>query len=733
MTNKKSKLKKFIIVCLLMTICLSLGLVTYFFAITAGTSLDQQKIELASASSFQIFDNQNNGINISDISGKNAYVIFDELKPHTIDAFVSVEDKRFFNHKGIDYIRILGAIKNNILNPDKKQGGSTITQQVIKNTQLSSEKTISRKLKEIKLAKQLEKQYSKQQILEMYLNSIYFGNGCYGIENASRYYFDKSSSDLSIAESALLASTINAPSVYDPVSNQEKTNQRKDLILSLMLKNNKISQTEFQESSQEIIKIEKANKSYKNQYYKGVIAEACKILKVTENQLRHKDVKLYTYYNPEIQAKLEELIVSQNYTADNQAKLGSIVLDNQTKAVVAFASNGSLDLLNTYRQPGSLIKPILVYAPAFESGKYSPSSFVLDEQTCFGAYCPENASQKYHGMVTVKDAIAKSLNIPAVKVFEDVGISQSKNFASSLGIKFDNQDNNLALSLGGFTKGTTLKQLCDAYMCFANNGQFCQSCFIEKIVDNNDQIKYQRQIFTRQAVKESVAFLINDCLAEVSKAGTAKRMNSLGFSVCAKTGTVGTKSGNTDAYNVAYTPEHTVCCWIGSNTISAPLAKNISGATYPTMFNMSVLQSIYNNKTVSTFSQPQSVVQVGLNEQALKEYSLEKDDSSSVFALFDSRFIPKETQRTKVDIEISINNFENSKPIICFDAKRDVTYQIFRQNNFSTELITEIKFVEDQVCFTDDSAQSGEIYEYFVVAKHKSIEKESNRIKLLCN
>ena len=228
MKRKKNILKKLFLTTLLFNVATTIFAAAYFFATTYNVHLSDDKLNISSAANYTFFDDNNNMISSSTISNAE-YVPYDQLQPYTVNAFVAIEDKRFFEHNGIDYIRILGAIKNNILHPQHKQGGSTISQQVIKNTHLTHEKTIKRKLKEIKLAKELEKKYSKEQILEIYLNSIYFGNGCYGIGSASRYYFDKTPNQLTIAESALLASTINAPSVYDPINNVEKANIRKNL------------------------------------------------------------------------------------------------------------------------------------------------------------------------------------------------------------------------------------------------------------------------------------------------------------------------------------------------------------------------------------------------------------------------------------------------------------------------------------------------------------------------
>ncbi len=706
--------------------------VSAFFAITYSTTLDTTKFSSLAKSSTVILDAGGNESGLQQLSGQNKYVSFSQIPEHTINAFVAVEDKRFFKHHGIDFIRIAGAIKNNLFS-SHKQGGSTITQQVIKNTQLSSEKTIERKLKEFKLAYKLEKQFSKQEILEIYLNSIYFGNGCYGIANASEYYFNKPVSELSIAESALLASTINAPSIYDPVANPQRAFERKDLVLKLMLENNKLDEETFKNCKNDPITIEKTHKNYKNQYYKGVLAEACKILKLTENQLLSQGFVLHTYYDADIQKQLEKQIVSGGYTAESKnAKLGCIVLDNKNRSVVALAANCSQNLLTTYRQPGSVIKPILVYAPAFESGKYSPASFVDDSKVCINGYSPENAGKTYSGMVSVRESIKRSLNVPAVKILDNLGLENCKNFARGLGISFDKNDNNLALALGGFTVGTTIKQLADGYMCFANGGNFETSDFIKEILLNG-KVVYSRENNSRQVCSEATSYLISSCLKDVATSGTAKRLNSLNIPIYSKTGTVGTSAGNSDAYNISYTNKNTVCCWIGSNDNTSYLPSSVSGATYPTLFNKELFKNIYSGQNIAEIAAPDSVEFVGLNEDALVEYKLEADETSPVLEVFASKFKPKLTTRTELDTELVINNYKNCCPEIKFTAKRQNLYKIYRLQGANLQFLKSVQYTDGDVKFIDNTAKSGSVYEYWIEVSNDCNTKTSNHIKLVAS
>ena len=421
----------------IISLCVVSG-ASYYFYVTHSISLDESKLDTLTSSSLEIFDS--NGLTIKP-SSEN-YTNISQLSNKTKNAFISAEDKRFYSHKGIDIIRIGGAIVSNIKSKSFSQGASTISQQLIKNTQLSSEKTISRKLKEIKLTRELEKIYSKDKILELYLNNIYFGNGCYGIENASHHYFSKNAKDLSLSEIALLAGTINAPSIYDIESNPEKANKRKNLILKLMYSQGFISQKELDESLNEMVKLNISGLYNNNYIYNEIIKEACEKLSISENSLKSENIKIYSHINTKIQSKVNQTIKNNYSSLTSSPKVASIVIDNETNGIIAIC--GEKDTLTAKRQPGSAIKPILVYAPAIENKIISPSTIVIDEKINIAGYCPENADKKYHGAISAKTALKNSYNIPAVKLLSEVGIEDAQNFAKKLGISFSENDNNLA-------------------------------------------------------------------------------------------------------------------------------------------------------------------------------------------------------------------------------------------------------------------------------------------------
>ena len=683
--------------------------VGYYFSVTNSISLNTEKIENSkTASAMKIYD-----INHEEIKASNdSYISLKKLSSHTKNAFICAEDKRFFSHKGLDYIRIGGAILSNIKSRSFSQGASTISQQLIKNTHLSNEKTLNRKLKEIKLTKDLEKQYNKNEILEMYLNNIYFGNGCYGIENASNHYFGKSASKLTIAESALLAGTINAPSYYDIENKPEIAQKRRDLILQLMKNYGKITESEKLTAIKEPINLNITKLSSNNYIYDEIIKEACKHLKKSENLLKNSNVKIYTEIDLSLQKQINSTLKKSYSNIESKPNTATIVINNKTGKIVSIT--GTKSTLSSNKQPGSTIKPILVYAPAIEYGYISPATKILDEKTNFNGYSPENADKKYHGFVSVREALKNSYNIPAVKTLNETGISKSQEFAKRIGITFTENDNNLATALGGFTNGLSLKTLCDAYSSFASGGSFTPSSYITKITSDGKVI-YTSNLKKQQAMSSSTAYLITDMLLDTSTSGTAKRLKDLNFEVASKTGTVG-KNGsksNTDAFNVAYTSNHTILSYVGGTT----MPESINGATYPTMISKDILNLLYKNNPPKDFNKPTSIITklIDKDEYSKNIISETDDTSNSISEIFSKTNLPSQT-KSSLNLKLDVFNFEDKKPLLCFFVSPNYSYQIIRKNKNKEETISSLQNIKNAkiIKFEDISAKKDEIYDYFV-------------------
>ena len=700
----------------------------FYYVSTKGIALDNDKLEsISSKSQLQIYDKNGKLI----LPSEKNYIQISKLSKNTKNAFISAEDKRYYKHKGIDIIRIGGAVLSNLKTRSFSEGASTISQQLIKNTQLSSEKTIKRKLREIKLTKKLEKEYSKNEILEMYLNNIYFGNGCYGVENASRHYFNKSASNLTLAESALLAGTINAPSVYDIENKTNNAKTRRDLILKLMLKQNKISNTEYNDAINEKINLNLTNLSSNNYIHDKIIEESCKLLGTNENNIINKRIKIYTNIDINLNNKITNIINNNYKNLQKTANIGVIIIQNDNNKIISCYGNNQT--LSSKKQPGSTIKPILVYAPAIDKGIISPATKLLDEKINISGYSPENADKKYHGYISSREALKNSYNIPAVKLLNEVGIKNAQNFANQMGINFSNQDNNLAIALGGFTEGVTLKNLCDAYTTFANGGKFSKSNFVTKIENENGKILITNKPKKKEVMSESTAYLITDMLKDCAKSGTAKRLKDIPFDVASKTGTVGKQNSklNSDAYNISYTSEHTIITYIGGSELN----ESVNGSTYPTMLAKDILLSIYSSHTPQNFKMPTSVKKVNLNKNEYENNIISETTAleDCITEIFQKNNLPQKSNSSPTN-QIFIQNSKSNKPKISFFVSPNFKYKLKRKNKTKEEIISSLANLENSqiITFEDKNAISGQIYEYFIEIydKNDNFLQKSNSVKV---
>lgn len=485
------------------------------------------------------------------------YARIDDLKDYTVNAFIAIEDKRFYSHSGIDYKRIASAMWSNVVSGSFREGASTITQQLIKNTHLSNEKTIKRKLNEMRLARALERQYSKRQILENYFNILYFGSGIHGLGTASRVMFDRSASDLTLAQSAVLASIINNPTKYSPYQNVENLNKRKELVLRQMLDQGYIDENEYRNALKEEIEF---RKNKKNQFIDGVIKNACKVLNISEKELFGNNRTLYTDYDPKI-VRSAQKAVSEADGINGYVRV--LVLDNLTGGVVCDETNKS-GYIDLRRSPASAIKPFIAYAPALENGMTALSQ-IDDAPMEFDGYAPKNYKNVYRGYISLKDCLKYSSNIAAVKLVHDIGIDKCAETAAAFGLPFENNDKNLAAALGGMSKGVTLTELANAYRTLANGGTYSDTYYLRAVrASSANTAEYTVVNNDKSAVHDDTAYLLTDMLSECAHTGTAKRLGKYRY-IAAKTGTNGDKHGNIDCYCIAYTPKYTVAVWFGAD------------------------------------------------------------------------------------------------------------------------------------------------------------------------
>ena len=710
----KKFIKVFLIILFICILACLIGVAFYISSIyVSARAMPLNKEALSSPYiSLQVFDSENKPIK-EDNEINKAVVNISNISDSTKNAFISIEDKSFYNHHGVNYKRIFKAMINNLKARSLKEGASTITQQLVKNTQLTSEKTFERKIKEIALAQRLEKNYTKDEILELYLNVIYFGNNCYGIENASNYYFSKDAKDLSLEESAMLAGLIKSPAKYSPIKNYDNALSRRNLVLKEMYQDKCISASEYNLAKNSPINLNINNqpKNKLNSYSQASIDEAEEVLGIPARQIALKGYKIYTYQNSEKQEALDEALKKQNISSD----YAGIVIDNEGHSIVAYNGNSIFKILDAKRQPGSCIKPILVYGPALNEDIIYPCSQLLDEKTTISDYTPKNVGGVYRGYVSARDALSKSINIPAVKVLSYVGIDKAKAYAEHMGIEFDAKDDSYTLALGGMTYGVNIKDLAGAYSSFANNGSYSKPRFISFITDKNNKLIYINKPKTEQVMREDSAYLLTDMLRTCAKTGTAKKLASLGIDIASKTGTVGKKNSkqNLDAWNVSYTKDQTCAVWLG-NLNNSPI--DYAGGNQPTEIVKNYFSLVSDN---STFDKPSSIVERDIDETELNEnhrimlanvYMPERYKHKE---LFSSLNLPSDISEkfTKIDDVNFASKVENDSAVITFDAKNYLTY-VFKENGKTLSSISG-KNGEQKVYLSMCGSKLNVVVEYF--------------------
>ena len=689
-------MRKFLKILLFIGLLLFVALSTFsFFYINSivkevkDVPFDKDKL-LASTSPMLVYDSGDNLLTSSNAIGHNMIKI-DDLNDHTIAAFVSIEDKDFYRHKGLNYKRIAKAMLNNIKSMSFKEGASTISQQLIKNTHLSSDKTIRRKIKEMILTKKLEKTFDKDEIMEMYLNVIYFGDRCYGIEEASLHYFGKNAKDLTVDESAVLAGIIKSPYTYSPVHNYDKCIERRNLVLRQMEADGYIDNYDYMKELPIPLNIsEKESTSY-DIYTQSAINEACKILQISEREFGLNGYKIYTYQKEDVQNNLvktfdeNEIPLNDN---GNACERLAIVINNDTGGIEGFYSDSKYSLIDIKRQPGSAIKPIMVYSPALDEGMIYNCSVILDEKIDIDGYSPNNVGNKFYGYVSIKDCVAKSLNVPAVKLMNCLGVKNCKEYAERFGIEFSEKDTGLSLALGGFTDGITLQTLTNAFVPYSNNGQMIKSGFVREIRTRDDIVVYRKNENKKQIMDEDIAYLTHDLLKYGVKNGTSGRLKNLDFEIGGKTGTVAVKgtNQNTDALSIAYTSAHTMGVWYGNYTYNTEdnLEGSNNGGTYATSIIRDTFKKLYDNNKPNDIEKPNSIVEKSIDIKAIEEENVVKlaDNNTPLRyvsrEIFSVNHVPNETSTTFSDIGLIDFDIVNSDSYctISFEAKDYVLYDI---------------------------------------------------------
>lgn len=552
-----------------------------------------QSIELVQNSYIEAADGQV----ISEIYSKeqNRIYLSEKEIPEIIkEVFITSEDQNFYDHVGFDSAGILRALLVNVKSNEIEQGGSTITQQLARNVYLSHEQSYNRKLSELLYSYQLESQFNKQQILEAYLNAVYFGNGAYGIGTAANYYFSKQLKDLHLAEQVFLSAIPNNPTLYNPLINYKRTKQRQEHLLQLLVKNKLISSAEYDHAVNQKIQLKineridkqadyvtlvyyelkqliAQNEGYSKKMQQAAAADKNKLeLKLTKrvNDLLSKGIRIHTALDVPTQNKLNKLLSKHLPMEDIQGAI--VVIDHQTHQIKAVSGGKNYEKFSfhrayqAFRQPGSAIKPLLDYAPYIDQKGATSKSKISAGSYCQSGYCPKNSSGTYYGLVSLETAFKYSYNTPAVRLLDEIGIRKGLSYLKPFGFTRITQDDyyNLAIAIGGFQYGVSPLELTSAFTTFANNGQYVNNRAITKVTDLSGNTLFEWKDKPIQVWKVTTNNEMRNLLSAAVKSGT-------GQEAFVSAPYIGGKTGTTNDYNdlwfIGLTDKYTAGVWVGKD------------------------------------------------------------------------------------------------------------------------------------------------------------------------
>ncbi|MDB5181927.1 MAG: putative Peptidoglycan glycosyltransferase [Candidatus Saccharibacteria bacterium] len=575
----------------------------------------------------RLMNHNNTGIVLKDKNGEVFYeygrvnsnnnVPLSQISDHVEKALVASEDKDFYKHEGYSVHGIARALYGNVLNKDAtKYGGSTITQQLVKNNLLSSDKNYLRKYQEISMAVAVERHYTKDEILDMYLNSVYFGEGAFGIGDAAKAYFNKSPADLSVAESAMLVGRLPAPNAYSPVSgDKELAARQQDRVLTRMVERGYIKSDD-----------KKAAKSQNLTYSDGTTAStfehaqhyALMVLDELYNEYGEERVTrsgfevttaLDLSRQKDAEAIIKKRIASYESMGGKNASL--VAIDPKTGYVEALVGSvdwnntsfGKVNMAITPRQPGSSFKPIY-YTEAIDKKLITAATVLKDEPRTFGTWKPQNYDFRFRGDITVRNALAQSLNIPAAEVMQKLGPEKASQAAGRMGITTVNEPEKYGLTLALGTAEAKLTEMTNAYAAFANNGEQFEPVMVTNISDkfNHTVFQHDEQRGTR-VMGRGASFIISSILSDTTARAPlyGSSLNISGRQVAVKTGTT---DENKDAWTIGYTPGMTIGVWVGNNE-NQPM-RSLAGGSSAGMIWRDAMTSFVSDMPVERFEMPSS-------------------------------------------------------------------------------------------------------------------------------
>jgi len=656
-----------------------------------------------------------------------------EISPTLRKAVITVEDQRFYEHKGVDYIRIVGALIRDIKDRGAAQGGSTITQQYVKNAYFSPEKTITRKLREAFLATKLERTYSKDQILEKYLNTIYFGNGAYGIEAAAQSYFGVPASKLNLEQSALLAGMIKAPETYNPYKNPEGAMKRRNLVLNIMVENGHVKAGEAAEIKERRLAILPKQQSYQGiapYFTEWIVRSELKKIGFDEKAVFSQGLKVRTTLNPHMQESAE-LAWKKYLPSPRDPDVAIVAIEPKSGAVKAMVGGKDFNkqkfnvAAQGGRQPGSAFKPF-TFATALMEGVSPDDGFDASSPRTFDV--PGSTPWKVHnysgesgaGIMSLRRATAISVNVIYAELIMKVGVDKVVKVAKGLGITSElNADP--AITLGGLEEGVTPLEMAAAYATFANKGQRNIPFGVESVEMANGEVIYKHKPEPKEAIDEAVAYLVTDVLRGVIQGGTGTRARI----DRAAAGKTGTSQKYADAWFCGYTPDLAAAVWVGYKEENKPMTNvrgiRVAGGTFPAQIWATFMKRALKDVKASNFDKAPSgslthVLMCDETNLAATEFC--PDTSNHVFV---RKYKPKDIKKCNVHqpipvpeligltqaeavnklTELKLSYNVTNKP---FDGP---TGQVIEQNPTAGTEVKEGTVVEISVSIKADPSQDG--------------------------
>ena len=654
-----------------------------------------QRQDFHMLSDTEIYDKNDQLIGLIN-AGHYEYVPISQISMNLQNAYIAQEDRRFKSHTGVDWIATfragLALIKNR---GEITQGGSTITQQVVKNTYLTQEQSFTRKIVEILLAPEIEKKYSKADIMEFYCNTNFYGNHCYGVEAASRYYFGKDASDLDPYEAAVLVGISNSPTAYNPVRNPEASLEKRNDVLHSMLEVGYLTEDAYNSAISQPLSIvqeegEGSNENYMSSY--AIHCAALALMKLDNFQFQYifKDksdydtymenyqatytekaddiraggYRIYTTLDQDLQTALQSQLdnVLSPYTElqDNgkYALQGAgVIVDNMTNSVVAVVGGrGTEDVYNraylSARQPGSTIKPLIDYAPAFDTGEYYPARLVNDHKWENG---PSNSGGSYYGNVSVREALNRSLNTVAWQILTDIGVDYGLNYLGEMEFqKLTYIDNGVpSLSIGGFTNGVRVVDMAKAYSTLANGGVYNDQTCIRRIDhEHNGELTKNLKAHSQVVYQQDSAYMLTDILK-----GTLTESYGTGYGLALENdmpaaGKTGTTNSSKDTWFCGYTRYYTTAIWVGYDTPRA--MPGIYGKTYAGKIWKQVMDQIHEGKEPLDWEQPATVEMTTDSKSGITDLF-----SATLHERAEQSLHDKEQRKLEEDLETAVTAFED--------------------------------------------------------------------------